>query len=134
MNYIKYNKQIKTLLHTNGGKPYSGNYIYSRDIDDYTYKIGMSQAGLYNRVQTAKSCYPYKSEFWIHYIIISLDGQFSKATKSTTRHIEDDLLTTSKTMSTVSLQKSEIEEGRRPTEYRFVATKVKLYTNKKYTQ
>ena len=100
MNYIKYNKQLKNLLYSNGGKPYSGNYIYSRDADDDTYKIGMSQAGLFNRVQAAKSCYPYQSEFWMHYLIISLDGQYKKGTKSTTRHIEDDLLTTSKSMST----------------------------------
>jgi hypothetical protein len=129
MNYVEHLSKLKKLLYTQGGKPYSGNYIYSRDADDDTYKIGMSQSSLFNRVKTAKSCYPYQNEFFIHYLIISLDGQYKKGSKSSTRHIEDDLLTTSKSLSTVELQKSEKkEEGRRAQEYRLISTKAKLYS------
>jgi hypothetical protein len=129
MNFVEHYDKLKKLMYTQGGKPFSGNYIYSRDKDDDVYKMGMSQAGLFKRVASAKSCYPFQNEFHLHYLIISLDGQYTKGEKSTTRQIEDDLLTTSKAMSTVELQKhKKKEEGRRPREYRIVSTKAKLYT------
>lgn len=134
MNLVLHEKTLKILLQSEGGKPYAGNYVYSRDEDDSTYKIGMSQSGLFSRIKQAKSCYPYKDEFWLHYCIISLDGYFKKGEKSSTRHIEDDLLKTSKSLSTVELQKSDIkEQGQRPREYRLVSNKKQLYTLLKNT-
>ena len=128
MNFVKYQNQLKTLLHTEGGKPYSGCYVYSRVEDDTTMKLGMSEAGLFKRISQAKSCYPYKDEMFLHFVIVSLDGQKkAKGTKSTTRHIETELLTQSKHMSTVEMEPSEKEEGNRPTEYRILGTSATLH-------
>ena len=65
MNFIKNQTDIKKLLTTQGGRAYSGCYVYSRDQNDKTHKIGMSQAGLFRRIKTAGSCYPFKTEFWL---------------------------------------------------------------------
>ena len=135
MNFVKHQAQLKALLHTEGGKPYSGCYVYSRLEDDTTVKLGMSQAGLFGRIAQAKSCYPYKNEMYLHFIIVSLDGQKkAKGTKSTTRYIENELLTQSKHMSTVDMEPSETsgaysdkEEGNRPTEYRILGTSATLH-------
>ena len=128
MNFVKHQAQLKALLHTEGGKPYSGCYVYSRLEDDTTVKLGMSQAGLFGRIAQAKSCYPYKTEMYLHFIIVSLDGQKkAKGTKSTTRYIENELLTQSKHMSTVDMEPSEKEEGNRPTEYRILGTSATLH-------
>ena len=129
MNFVKYQEQLKSLLHTEGGKPYSGCYIYSRLEDDNTVKLGMSEAGLFKRIAQAKSCYPYKNEMFLHFIIVSLVGQKKqKGIKSTTRYIENELLTQSKHMSTVEMEPSESkEEGNRPTEYRILGTSATLH-------
>ena len=77
MNFIRHQNDIKKLLTTQGGRQYSGCYIYSRDQHDKTHKIGMSQAGLFRRIKQAGSCYPFKTEFWLEYVIISLDGHYT---------------------------------------------------------
>ena len=125
MNFVTHEKTLKKLLSTQGGKAYSGNYIYSRDENDKTLKIGMSQAGLWRRLKQAKSCYPYKHEFWLKYIIISLDGHYTKGKKSTTLTIENALHSESKTLSTVDMTESK-EEGKRPREYRLFANNTQL--------
>ena len=129
MNFILHQKEIQNLLYTKGKKPYSGNYIYSRDEKDGVYKMGMSEAGLFRRVKQAGSCYPFKTEFWLHYLIISLDGTKSKVKgkKSTTRKIENYLHAQSKDMSTVEIQKEDVEQGQRPREYRVISNKTNLY-------
>ena len=134
MNFIKHEKDIKKLLYTLGGKPYSGCYVYSRDQNDKTHKIGMSQAGLFRRLKQAKSCYPYKSEFWLEYVIISLDGQYTKGKKSNTIFIENALHTESKHMSTVKIQEdTEKEQGQRPKEYRMLSSNTQMYNLLKKT-
>jgi len=126
MNFVKHEKDIKKLLATQGGKTYSGCYVYSRDEKDRTKKIGMSQAGLFSRIKSAKSCYPYKTEFWLEYIIISLDGHYKKGQTSNTVLIEKALHAESKHMSTVEMQKEIPEQGKRPREYRIVSTKTQM--------
>ena len=134
MNFIKHQKDIKKLLTTQGNKPYSGCYVYSRDENDRTHKIGMSQAGLFRRIKQAGSCYPYKSEFWLEYVIISLDGQYTKGKKSNTIEIENALHTESKNMSTVKIQENtEKEQGQRPKEYRMMSTDNQMYNLLKKT-
>ena len=130
MNFVTHEKTLKGFLHTEGNKPYSGNYIYSRDEHDKTHKIGMSQAGLWQRLKQAKSCYPFEHEFWIKYIIISLDGQKQKTGKSTTLTVENALHRASKHLSTVnveSMPKKKKEEGKRPREYRVFAKPYDLH-------
>jgi hypothetical protein len=90
MNFVKHEKLLKKLLISKGRTGYAGNYVYSRDEHDKTVKIGMSEAGFFRRVKSAKSCYPFQSEFWLTYLIISIDGH--REVKSTTRHIETELL------------------------------------------
>ena len=125
MNFVEKEKVIQDLLKTSGGKNYSGNYIYTRDEQDTTYKIGMSQASLFKRLRQAKSCYPFKHEFWLRYIIISLDGHYTKGSRSTTITIEKALHTASKHLSTVTIQKEE-EQGNRPREYRIFSNSTEL--------
>ena len=55
MNFVKNQDKLKDLLYTKGKKPYSGNYIYSRDETDGVYKMGMSEAGLHKRIMKAKN-------------------------------------------------------------------------------
>ena len=128
MNFIKHQKDIKKLLTTQGGKQYAGCYIYSRDENDKTHKIGMSQAGIFRRVKGASSCYPYKSEFWLEYAIISLDGHYTKGKKSNTIYIENALHSESKHFSTVKIQEDIPEQGRRPREYRLFSNDTQMYS------
>ena len=94
----------------------------------------MSQAGLWKRLSQAKSCFPYKNEFWLKYIIISLDGHYTKGEKSTTITIENALHAESKHLSTVTMDKSENpEEGKRPREYRLFANNTQVHSLLKKT-
>jgi len=134
MNFIRHQSDIKKLLTTQGGKQYPGCYIYSRDEHDKTHKIGMSQAGLFRRLKQAKSCYPFKTEFWLEYVIISLDGHYTKGKKSTTIRIENALHNESKHMSTVKMQEgTEKEQGERPREYRMLSSDTQMYNLLKKT-
>jgi hypothetical protein len=92
----------------------------------------MSQAGLWKRLKQAKSCYPYQHEFWLRYIIISIDGHYTKGSKSTTMTIEKALHVESKRLSTVKMEES-VEEGLRPREYRLFANDTQLYNLMKKT-
>jgi hypothetical protein len=96
-------------------------------------KVGMSQSGLWRRLRQAKSCYPYKNEFWLKYIIISLDGHYTKGSKSSTITIENALHAESKHLSTVTMNESEESEGLRPHEYRLFANNTQLYSLLKKT-
>jgi hypothetical protein len=65
------------------------------------------------------------------YLIISIDGHREKRVKSTTRHIETELLTQSKKSSTVSMTPADTkdnteEEGKRPREYRIIGSELNL--------
>ena len=71
MNFVNSLKDIQDKLFRKSR--YGGCYIYSRDEHDDTYKLGMSEVNLFGRVKTAKSCYPYRSEFWIHMFIVCHD-------------------------------------------------------------
>ena len=133
MNFTKNQSDIKKLLTTQGGKPYAGCYIYSRDEHDVTKKTGMSQAGIFRRLIQAKSCYPYKTEFWLEYVIISLDGIYTKGIKSTTVQIENALHDESKNLSTVKMQEEIPEQGKRPREYRILASDVQMQSLLKKT-
>ena len=136
MNFIRHQSDIKKLLTTQGGRAYSGCYVYSRDQNDKTHKIGMSQAGLFmiRRLKQAKSCYPFKTEFWLEYAIISLDGHYTKGKKSNTIEIETALHDESKHVSTVKMQEgTEKEQGKRPREYRMLSNDTQMYTLLKKT-
>jgi hypothetical protein len=134
MNFVLHEKDLKKLLTTAGGKAYAGCYIYRRDEHDKTKKIGMSQAGLFRRIKQAKACYPYNTEFWLEYVIICLDGHFTKGEKSTTRYIENALHSESKHLSTVEIQKVDTpEQGRRPREYRLLSNDTQMHNLLKKT-
>jgi hypothetical protein len=68
MNFVANEKLQKKLLISKGKTGYAGNYVYQRDELDKTVKIGMSEAGLLRRLRSAKSCYPYTTEFWLKII------------------------------------------------------------------
>ena len=59
---------------------FKGLYVISRNKDDLTFKIGIAhgQVGLKPRLQSYKLCYPYKDEYYIHYIIITPTAQDAK--------------------------------------------------------
>jgi hypothetical protein len=83
----------------------------------------MSQKGLFNRIKKAGACYPYKTEFWLEYVIICMDDTFKRGQKSGTIQIESSLHADSKSVSTVEIQKiDEIEQGKRPREYRVISS------------
>ena len=127
MNFVANEKLLKKLLISKGKTGYAGNYVYQRDELDKTVKIGMSEAGLFRRLKSAKSCYPYTTEFWVKYLIISIDGHREEGVKSTTRHIETELLTQSKKSSTVSITPATTkEEGKRAREYRIIGSELNL--------
>lgn len=128
MNFVSHEKDIKALLTSPGGRQYSGCYIYSRDEIDKTKKIGMSQAGLFRRLKQAKSCYPYQHEFWLQFVIISLDIKYKNGIRSNTIQIENALHNESKHLSTVKMQEeSNIpEQGKRPREYRVLSSDTQL--------
>ena len=128
MNFLEHQRAIRKLLHTPGVKPLSGCYIYSRDENDDTVKIGMSEAGLYDRIKGAKSCYPFSNEFWLHFVIISLDGQKGdNGTTSSTRYIENELLTQSKHLSTIEMEAGKAKHKGRPKEYRLIGKSLNLH-------
>jgi hypothetical protein len=130
MNFVEHQTKLQNLLTTSGGKQYSGCYVYSRDEKDTTHKIGMSQSGLFTRLRSAKSCYPHKNEFWLSYVIIALDGHFTKGRTSSTIKIERELHKESKHLSTVEIvppPNKSAEEGKRPREYRMLSSMTQMH-------
>ena len=135
MNFVTHQDEIKQKCF--GNKSFSGCYVYSRDRDDKTYKIGMSEASLYRRLVSAKSCYPYSNEFYLHFLIVTADNGRVKIgeQRSRTRELERILLINSKDKTTQGLEKKKDgfvkksdkqEQGNRGKEYRFLGTKEEL--------
>ena len=96
MNFVLHNGELEKLLLPDGskdkaGRRYAGCYVYCRDQVDTVFKLGMSEASLYKRVKDAKACYPFKTEFWLQFLIIVRDGRRGKG--SGTRAVEKALLT-----------------------------------------
>lgn len=118
MNFVKHLEDIQNKLFKRNR--FSGCYVYSRDQDDTTFKLGMSETNLFGRVKSAKSCFPYKSEFWIHIYIICHD-------KSKVRPLEKKLLAESRHLKKVDVETEETkEQGARPREFRIAATRANL--------
>ena len=92
MNFVKHLKDIENKLFRKDRC--GGCYVYSRDKTDPTYKLGMSEVNLFGRVKTAKSCYPFRSEFWLHILVVCHD-------KSKIRTLESKLLKESKYLKKV---------------------------------
>ena len=80
----------------------------------------MSEVNLFGRMKQAKSCYPYKSEFWIHMSIVCHD-------KANVRPLESKLLAESRHLKKVDVKNEqkpvEKEQGNRPHEYRIAASR-----------
>ena len=132
MNFVANQTKLKKLLSDK-----SGCYVYTRDKNDKTFKIGMSESSLFRRLRSAKSCYPYANEFWIHYIIATGDNGLIKVgeTRSRTRELERVLLINSQDSTTRGKkitnegtieESSDKEQGIRPKEYRFYGGKSDL--------
>ena len=68
MNFVKHLKDIENKLFRKDR--FGGCYVYSRDQGDDVFKLGMSEVNLFGRVKQAKSCYPYKSEFWLSVLVV----------------------------------------------------------------
>lgn len=122
MNFVQHLNDIRNDLFRQNR--FSGCYVYSRDENDDTFKLGMSEANLYGRVKQAKSCYPYKSEFWIQMFIVCHN-------RSHVRPLEKKLLIESKHLKKVdveneSTQGTIAEQGNRPAEYRLAGSKSNL--------
>ena len=137
MNFVYKTKDISTLLNPNDDK-YSGCYIFSRKENDTTFKLGMSK-NLFRRLKDHKSCYPYKDEYWLQYIIIVL-GSTDEEKSSRFRKLEKALLAENKHLnSTAKIEEStEKEQGNRPVEYRVATNRkalnsaVEVVLNEKY--
>ena len=84
----------------------------------------MSEANLFSRVKTAKSCYPYKSEFFIHMYIVCHE-------RENVRPLEKKLLAESELLKKINVEKpkdtsNKVEQGNRPSEYRIAASRKDL--------
>ena len=122
MNFVKHLKDIHNNLFRRDR--FGGCYIYSRDKDDTTFKLGMSQ-NLFGRVKQAKSCYPYPSEFWLHMLMIC-------HRKADIRKLEANLLKNKhlkkieKEHKVCECETAECEckeQGNRPREYRIASSR-----------
>ena len=128
MNFVEHLKDIHNNLFRRDR--FAGCYIYSRDKDDTTFKLGMSQ-NLFGRVKQAKSCYPYRSEFWLHMLMIC-------HRKTNIRPLETKLLS-NKLLKKIEDEKHicecddapcdcKKEQGNRPREYRIATSRDILNT------
>tara|TARA_R110000823_G_scaffold209409_1_gene339642 strand:+ start:357 stop:929 length:573 start_codon:yes stop_codon:yes gene_type:complete len=99
---------------------FKGVYIISRDLDDDTFKIGVSYGlgGLYQRLTNYKLCYPYANEYFLQYAIISATGDDAKLLEKS--------IFTSKILKNV--ERNESAEGKKSSEYKIVAKKTTLQT------
>jgi hypothetical protein len=120
MNFVKYQHTIKELLHSKGEKPYSGLYVYSRKAESNTYKIGLSEASLYNRLKNHKTCYGHSDEYILEYLIVIKNGQRKEVSGNThTRQLEKALLHTTRHLDPAKFEaRNTAEQGQRPREYR----------------
>jgi hypothetical protein len=90
MNYHSHVKWIHKLLlrpekrkNTKGkfvDQFYKGVYVISRDVKDVNYKMGMAHGmgGIYERMKSYYNCFPYESEFFIHFCVLSLESKDTK--------------------------------------------------------
>ena len=69
MNFVNKKDTIKGKLFE--GNPYSGCYVYSRDKNDTVFKMGRSK-NIHRRLMEHKACYPFKSEYWLQFVIVVL--------------------------------------------------------------
>ena len=92
---------------------FKGVYIFSRDYDDNSYKIGMAWGigGLFQRLKSYKICYPYKNEFFLQYLLIS-------ATADDAKTLETKVLASKKLES---VDENPTVEGRRSREWKMVS-------------
>ena len=92
---------------------FKGVYIFSRDYDDNSYKIGMAWGvgGLFQRLKNYKICYPYKNEFFLQYLLIS-------ATADDAKTLETKVLASKKLES---VDENPTVEGRRSREWKMVS-------------
>ncbi len=120
MNFVENLKDIHNRLFRTDR--FGGCYIYSRDKNDKTFKLGMS-VNLFARVKQAKSCYPYPSEFWLQMLMICHD-------KDNIRPLESKLLKSKhlKKIEDEEPEETKKEQGNRPREYRIATTRDILNT------
>jgi hypothetical protein len=124
MNFTDEQKAIEKLLllpdkrvSIKGGDKkqyYKGVYIFSRDVDDTSYKIGMAWGvgGIFQRLKNYKICYPYENEFFIQYILIS-------ATSEDAKKLEKKILSSQKLK--MIEQTTTVVAGKRSREWRIVS-------------
>lgn len=112
MNFVKYQKILRPLLDN-----LAGLYCYSPIQKDKTFKIGMSEKGIHQRLKQHKSCYPFPSEYWLQLVVI--------ADVKHTRKLETAILDETKSMSTISVEETK-EQGNRPREYRLFGNRSKV--------
>lgn len=134
MNFVAHLTDIQNKLFRRDR--FGGCYVYSREMGDVTFKLGMSE-NLFARVKQAKSCYPYPSEFWLHMLMIC-------HRKADIRPLEKKLLTNKQLIKTVEDEEPEVcecktskceckpktkkEQGNRPREYRIATSRTILNT------
>jgi hypothetical protein len=97
---------------------FKGVYIFSRDLDDTSYKIGMAWGigGLFQRLKSYKICYPYKNEFFLQYLLIS-------ATADDAKDLEKKVLDSKRL---TSIAENPTVEGRRSQEWKMVSKRAIL--------
>ena len=101
MNFVKFSKDLKSILDKK-----SGLYVFSREQVDKTFKMGMSEQGLYKRLTQHKSCFPFVSEYWLQYIILT--------DLKDTRPLEKSFLNETKHLKTITVEEAKTEQGARP--------------------
>jgi hypothetical protein len=124
MNFITHQHSVRELLHTQGSKPYSGLYVYSRAAESNTYKIGLSEASLYNRLKDHKTCYGHVDEYVLEYLVVIKNGQKAAVSGNNhTRALEKALLSATKHLDPSKIE-TRNEQGQRPREYRVLTKPV----------
>ena len=113
MNFVNKKDTIKGKLFE--GNPYSGCYVYSRDKNDTVFKMGRSK-NIHRRLMEHKACYPFKSEYWLQFVIVVLGPDMDTRTKQLEKaiHDEKEYLTRTADFEPSTAK----EEGNRPREYR----------------
>ena len=119
MNFVSHLKDIQDGLFKRNR--FGGCYVYSRLQHDKSYKLGMSESNLFERVKDAKFCFPEKHEFWIHMFIVCHD-------RNDVRPLEKKLLAESRELKKIDVQTESgiAEQGIRSTEYRITTDRSSL--------
>ena len=137
MNFVKYERTIQSLLPAGTG----GCYIYSQSKNDRVFKIGTAWGDLFDRIRRQKFCYPYKNEYFLHYIWVTSTTREDVYRRKKATTLERSLLNyvgkkvkgtrnqyklTASTIIDDDDDDDEKEQGRRPLEFRFVGSKERL--------